>query len=238
MNKITREQIELLVELQQKEAEAAKVQSELDGLPVKIVQIASGLKKFEETINMKKESLAELKKVYRSYDVEIQSNQARISKREEQLRSVTTNKEYQAILKEIEEIKKASSRIEDETIECLDKIDAAETEVTEKEQEYQVEETEVNAQKSVLEADADSERRSLNDLLAQRNEVSAKIDSELIKQYELIKSHARGLAIVQVKDCICQGCNMNIPPQMYNELHRANELRICPHCHRMLYVIQ
>ncbi|MBC2715696.1 MAG: hypothetical protein HF978_10340 [Desulfobacteraceae bacterium] len=238
MNKITREQIELLIELQQKEAAVAKVQSELDGLPARIEQIVSGLKEFEAVINSKKEGLSELKKVYRSYDAEIQTNQGRITKREEQLRSVTTNKEYQAILKEVEEIKKASSRIEDETIECLDKIDAAENEVKEKEKEYLAEETEVNQQKAVFEADADSERRSLNELLSERDKISGKIAPELIKQYEFIKSYARGIAIVQVKESICMGCNMNIPPQMYNELHRENELKTCPHCHRMLYVIQ
>jgi predicted nucleic acid-binding Zn-ribbon protein len=238
MNKITRDQIELLIELQQKEIDAAKIQSEVDELPAKIVKIVSGLQEFENAINIKKESLSELKKVYRSYDTEIQANQARISKREEQLRAVTTNKEYQAILKEIEEIKKANSRIEDETIECLDKIDAAEAEVKEKEETYLVEEAEVNLQKAVFESEAESEHRTLDELLAQRDEVSAKIDSELIKQYELIKSHTRGIAISQVIDCICQGCNMNIPPQMYNELHRENEMKTCPHCHRMLYVIQ
>ena len=238
MTKITRDQIELLIELQEKEADAARAQSGLDELPVKIEQIVSGLKEFEDAINSKKESLAELKKVYRTYDVEIQANSARIAKREEQLRSVTTNKEYQAILKEIEEIKKADSRIEDDTIACLDKIDTAETEVLEKEKEFLAEEIEVNQQKAVFESDADSERRSLDELLVKRDEVAAKVDPELIKQYEFIKSYARDVAIVQVKDSICMGCNMNIPPQMYNELHRENELRTCPHCHRMLYVIQ
>lgn len=238
MTKITRDQIELLIELQEKEADASRAQSGLDELPVKIEQIVSGLKEFEDAINSKKESLAELKKVYRSYDVEIQANSARIAKREEQLRSVTTNKEYQAILKEIEEIKKADSRIEDDTLACLEKIDTAETEVQEKEEEFLAEEIEVKQQKAVFESDADSERRSLDELLAKRDEVAAKIDSELIKQYEFIKSYARDVAIVQVKDSICMGCNMNIPPQMYNELHRENELRTCPHCHRMLYVIQ
>ena len=238
MTKITRDQIELLIELQEKEADAARAQSGLDELPVKIEQIVSGLKEFEDAINSKKESLAELKKVYRNYDVEIQANSARIAKREEQLRSVTTNKEYQAILKEIEEIKKADSRIEDDTLACLEKIDTVETEVREKEEEFLAEEIEVNQQKAVFESDADSERRSLDELLAKRDEVAAKVDPELIKQYEFIKSYARDVAIVQVKDCICMGCNMNIPPQMYNELHRENELRTCPHCHRMLYVIQ
>jgi uncharacterized protein len=238
MNKITRDQIELLIELQGKEADAASIQSGLDELPEKIAQIASGLKEFENSIALKKESLSELKKVYRSNDTEVEANSARIKKREEQLRSVTTNKEYQAILKEIEEIKKANSRIEDQTLACLDDIDDAEKEVKEKEEEFLAEEAEVNEQKAVFESDADSERRSLDALLAQRDDVAAKIDPELIKQYELIKSYARGLAIVQVKDCICMGCNMNIPPQMYNELHRENEMKTCPHCHRMLYVIQ
>lgn len=238
MNKITRDQIELLIELQGKEADAARVQSGLDKVPAEIEQIVSGLKEFEDAINSKKENLAELKKVYRSYDTEIQANSARIAKREEQLRSVTTNKEYQAILKEIEEIKKADSRIEDDTIACLEKIDSAEKEVREKEQAFLDEEINVNQQKAVFETDADSKRRSLDVLLAKRDEVAAKIDPELIKQYEFIKSYARDVAIVQVKECICQGCNMNIPPQMYNELHRENELRTCPHCHRMLYVIK
>jgi hypothetical protein len=238
MNKITRDQIELLIELQEKEAKAARVQSGLDELPAKIEQIASGLKAFEDAINIKKESLADLKKEYRSYDAEIKANSARIAKREEQLRSVTTNKEYQAILKEIEEIKKADSRMENDTIACLEKIDTAETEVQEKEKEFLDLENAVNQQKAVFEADADSERRSLDELLAKRDELAAKIDPELIKQYDFIKSYARNIAIVRVKDCICLGCNMNIPPQMYNELHREGELRTCPHCHRMLYVIQ
>jgi len=238
MNKVTREQIELLIELQQKETAAAKVQHALNQLPAKMAEVESGLKVIEEAINSKKEKLDELKKAYRSYDAEIQVNQGRIKKREEQLRSVTTNKEYQAILKEISEIKKASSRIEDETLACLDQIDAAESEVKENEDARLAEEKEVNEQKSVFEADAETERRSLDELLAERDGISEKIDPELLKHYEMIKSQCRGIAIVQVKNAICLGCNMNIPPQMYNELHRENEMHTCPHCHRMLYVIQ
>ena len=139
MDIITRDQIELLIELQQKESVVAKVKHELDQLPAKIAEIESGLKEFEEAINIQKENLAELKKVYRSYDAEIQTNQERVKKREEQLRSVKTNKEYQAILKEISDIKKASSRIEDETIACLDKMDASEKEIQEKEEAYRAE---------------------------------------------------------------------------------------------------
>ena len=71
MDKIAREQIELLIELQEKESIAAKMQRELDLLPGKIAEIESGLKEFEEAINTRKENLAELKKLYKTYDAEI-----------------------------------------------------------------------------------------------------------------------------------------------------------------------
>ncbi len=237
MKQITRDQIELLIELQKKEIEAETIQYELDKQPAKMAQITSVLKKFEEEIEKQTAALEDLKKGYRSFDDIIADNQARIKKREEQLRAVTTNKEYQAILKEIADIKKINSRIEDETIECLDKIDAAEKAVKEHEKNYAVEEENINQQKTALEIEADGQEKLLEGLLSEKDAISEKIDPELMKQYDFIKSQARGIAIVEVKEAVCQGCNMNIPPQMYNELHRENELRICPHCHRMLYVL-
>jgi predicted nucleic acid-binding Zn-ribbon protein len=238
MTKISKEQIALLVELQVKETAAAKIQSALDALPVKIAEIAAVLKTFEAAVEAQKEQLAELKKLYRSYDTDIRSNQERVKKREEQLRACTTNKEYQAILKEIDEIKKASSRIDDDTIACLEKIDAAENGIKEKEAEYASESEDITRQTAELEAEANVKRQSLDEILSVRQSLIEKIVPALFKDYEFTKSQARGVAIAEVKECICSGCHMNIPPQMYNELHRGDELRICPHCHRMLYVIQ
>lgn len=236
-DKISREQIELLIALQEKERAAVKVQAVLDELPGRMEEVETVLKEIEAAINEKKEHLAELKKVYRTHDAEIQTNQGRIQKREEQLRSVKTNKEYQAILKEIAEIKKASSRMEDETLTCMDQMDAVEKEIREQEEVLAAEVEEVARQKRLIEADADTERRSLDELVADQTVIAQKIDPQLIDQYEMIKSHSRGIAIVQVKESVCMGCHMNIPPQMYNELHRENEIKICPHCHRLLYVI-
>lgn len=238
MKKIPKEQIALLVELQAKESAAAKIQAALDALPERISDIAAVLNQFEAAIEAQKEALATLKKTYRAFDADIRANQERVKKREFQLHSATTNKEYQALLKEIEEIRKASAGIEDETIACLEKIDLAENEVKAKEAEYASEAQDVAAQTAVLEADADVRRRDLAELLAVRDSLVEKIDPVILKDYEFIKTKARGIGIVEVKECICSGCHMNIPPQMYNELHRGDELKICPHCHRMLYVIQ
>ncbi|UCD32982.1 MAG: hypothetical protein JSV38_03655, partial [Desulfobacterales bacterium] len=66
--------------------------------------------------------------------------------------------------------------------------------------------------------------------------VSGKIDSGLLKTYDLIKERNKGrLAVVPVKDAVCHGCNVNLPPQLYNELYRGDTLKFCPNCQRIIY---
>ncbi len=237
-NKIPREQIERLIELQQKEQAAVKMELELSEVPKKLAELDTGVNQMVSVITEKKESLEILKKDYRARDADIQTSQSRIKKREEQLRTVTTNKEYQAILKEISDIKKASARMEDETLACLDQIDAVEKELQDAEAALAVEKAEADEQKKVISAEADAEHGNLDVLIGETRELVSQIDPALVRHYEDIKAHSRGIAIVEVRESICLGCHMNIPPQIYNELHRENEIKVCPHCHRILYVIQ
>lgn len=237
MEKVSREQIELLVELQEIEIEASKIDAGLKKFPAKLREMDAGLKDFESAIDLGKDALAELKKAYRSYEGEMQTHQSRIKKREEQLRSVKTNKEYQAILKEIDEIRTIISRIEDQTIECLDKLETADKDTQLKLNDYEIEKENINANKTTLEQQATEDNQRLQQLISQRDRLSASISPDLLRKYQFVKSISGGTAIVEVKNAVCFGCNMNIPPQMYNELHRGNELKNCPHCHRMLYVI-
>jgi uncharacterized protein len=237
MEKVSRDQIELLAELQEKEIEAAKIEFVLKKLPAKIEEMTLGLKKFETAIESQKEAMSNLKKKYRSLEMDAQSHQSRIKKREEQLRAIKTNKEYQAILMEMEEIKQVISRIEDESLVCLDKMDESEQEVLAKENEYINEKESIDASKAELELESEADKKKLAEILSERDRLSSMIEPQLLSHYQFIKSIAGGLAIVEVRNAVCLGCNMNIPHQMYNELHRGDELRNCPHCQRLLYVI-
>ncbi len=237
MEKVSRDQIELLAELQEKELQAARIESSLKKLPAKLEEMDFSLKEFESALEVQKETVAVFKKKYRAYEMDIQTHQSRIKKRDEQLRGVKTNKEYQAILMEISEIKQMISKIEDETLVCLDQMDAAENEFQAALKEYHAEKKRIQEEKSLLEQEAEAEKRKLSEILSERDRLAQQVEPQLFSRYQFIKSIAGGLAIVEARNSVCLGCNMNIPPQMYNELHRGNELRYCPHCQRMLYVI-
>ena len=58
--------------------------------------------------------------------------------------------------------------------------------------------------------------------------------SDVLKKYSAIRMR-RGLALVPVKNGTCQGCNMNIPPQLFNTLQRGNSIEVCGNCNRIIY---
>ena len=61
------------------------------------------------------------------------------------------------------------------------------------------------------------------------------LPGDLVRRYETIREKRNGIAVISVWKEVCNGCHMNIPPQMYIELQRSQELRTCPNCHRIIY---
>lgn len=233
-----KEQIELLIDLQAKEIEANQIKAELERIPARLEEMQAGFAQIQNRLEEKKALMEAWKKTYRAHEADIQTNQSRIQKRESQLRSVKTNQEYRAILKEIGDIKTASSGIEDSMLQCLDDMEAAEKDMAELNSEHQQAQAEISEKQKELEDYADDRRKAYDRLMAEREEIVKHINSDMLKKYNFVKNQIGGMkAIVAAKDAICMGCHMNIPPQLYNELHRGDELKFCPHCHRILYVL-
>jgi predicted nucleic acid-binding Zn-ribbon protein len=231
-----KEQIKVLVKLQHLDAESIRIKSTLNDVSKKLKHLDSSLEEIEETIKDKESVLDELKKQYRDYESDVKLNLAKINKSQEKLRSVKTNKEYQSLLKEIEDVKSKNSLIEDKMIECLDRIDEAEKIIATKKDEYLQFSGRIKSEKQSIEHEAEIDKKKLDELDMDRKNVSGLIDSQLFKKYIVIKEQQEGLAVVPVKDAVCHGCNVNLPPQLYNELFRYDSLKFCPNCHRIIYL--
>jgi uncharacterized protein len=231
-----KEQIKVLVKLQHLDAESIRIKSTLNDVSKKLKHLDSGLEEIEQTIKDQESVLDGLKKQYRDYESDVKLNLAKINKSQEKLRSVKTNKEYQLLLKEIEDVKSKNSSIEDKMIECLDRIDEAEEIIAIKKDEYLQFSDRIKSEKQSIEHDAEIDKKKLDELDMDRKNVSGLIDAQLFKKYLVIKEQQEGLAVVPVKDAVCHGCNVNLPPQLYNELFRYDSLKFCPNCHRIIYL--
>ncbi len=236
MQPFQREQLEILVKLQEIETESYNIKSMLSAVKDKLEKLDVGLKNFKETIEDEEDHLNELNRRDRTYESDVQLSLSKIKKSEEKLRSVKTNKEYQMSLKEIEDLKTINSQIEDQMLECLDQIEASENLVASKKKEYLRFSDQTNHEKEKIGMEITKGKKTLMRLDKERVVISKNLEPEFLKKFQMIKEQqVTGIAVVPVKDAVCLGCNMNIPPQMYNELQRCDSLKLCPYCQRIIY---
>ncbi|KPK98965.1 MAG: hypothetical protein AMJ95_01530 [Omnitrophica WOR_2 bacterium SM23_72] len=228
-------QISNLIKLQTIDSEIYALEHEKEAKPQE-------LKALEEAFEQKKQSLAaleknllDLQKQRKDKELELASKEEEVKKLQTQLYSLKTNKEYQAMMQQIEGIKADASVIEDKILSLLDQADKAKNEVEKERQKLKEEEKVFLDQKKKAEDRIREIDDRLAQLQAQRKQVTPNIAEKILAQYERILKNRDGLAIVSVKNNSCQGCNMLVPPQVINLIKMYERVITCEVCNRILY---
>lgn len=229
------EQIQRLVEIQGVEGEIEQAGREIAAMGQTALALDQELAEREAQLMADEKVLDDLKKTYRQLESESVVNSQMVIKSNEKLPRVKTNKEYQSILKEIEDIQKKNSAIEDRMIAQLDRIESVEAAIRKKQVQLAAFIDACRNKKETLAANVSKQRQKVEQLVERRVRISAKADPKIVVLLEEVKKKVRGSAVVAVQQAICMGCHMNIPAQLFNELQRFDELRFCPHCHRIIY---
>jgi uncharacterized protein len=230
-----KEQLETLVALQHAEIEIKRIEQELAGIDDRIETLTAEVKAYEDRLAEFHSNLDGLKKQYRSDENEVKTIDSQITKSKEKLRAVKTNKEYQSILKEIDDLKHKSSDIEDRMIEHLERVEDADTELANRQTELADVKTEVATKQEEIRQVAEGHRQTLAGLEQERDNIWRSVEPKLQALYVKVKQQGHGIAVAAIIDAVCQVCRMNIPRQQYNELLRLDTMRMCPNCQRIIY---
>jgi predicted nucleic acid-binding Zn-ribbon protein len=236
MPEVNKQQIAALAELQQIELEMSEIREKLGSVNQRFEELDGKQLNLKQIIDQQESTIKEMNRQYRAYESDAQANLDRIRKSEAKLSSVKTNKEYQSSLKEIDDLKEKNSHLEDEMIAFLERLEEADETLKAKISAYSALKTEVQAQKEAIQLEAQEQSLQLEKLEAEWKVLSKVIDAELLVTFNRIKTNQTNkIGIVAVIDAVCQGCHMNIPPQLYNELQRGDKLQRCPICERIIY---
>jgi predicted nucleic acid-binding Zn-ribbon protein len=144
-------------------------------------------------------------------------------------------KELQALQREIEQIRQANSEMEEEIIKMMEELEAIKATVKAKDDELAKLKEQWEQRQEVLSAQISGIDQKMTEACSRRQSIASQINGDLISRYELIFARRGGTAVVEVTGGICQGCYMNIPPQLWNEIIRSDKMIVCPSCQRILY---
>jgi predicted nucleic acid-binding Zn-ribbon protein len=230
-----KQELENLLEFQKVETEIARLNDTLKTFPDRIDALDAKQTSFEEAFEKDSAAMDVLKKKYRSLESDVHANESRIAKSQYKLGAVKTNKEYQAMLLEMEEIKEMNSGIEDEMIFCLEEMESFENELSQKKRVLKQLQAEMASEKSEIRREAEEKTKQLEEAERLHTRLIEEVDRALMADYLRVKRLVKFLAVVPVLQAVCQGCHRKIPPQMFIELQRSEQLKFCPHCDRLIF---
>lgn len=230
-----KEQISFLITLQKVDSEIERIKKRKKALPEEKTALADTLKTFEDAVKERREQLDNLNKTHREKEEQLKKGTEHVRKTRSKLLEVKTNKEYEATLKEIDSINMKNSHIEDEIIYILDEIENTGNDLRIKENELADYRKTYDKETEKIEIEFDSIDSVLDGMMDNYNDIRGKINPTALKKYDVLKEKRNGYAVASVWKEVCDGCHMNIPPQLYNELRNPEKLILCPNCNRIIY---
>jgi len=230
-----KEAIKNLMDLQAIDLEVQKIDLKMADSHGELLTTKKAIEQGYESIADYKEQFALGEKRRRELEATITDEAERIKDRQTKLMSIQTNREYQSILKEIEDTKLANQQREEELTLLLEQSELIEKKIEEiskrcAEQELQLENDSKRVAQEAAKLETDKQK-----ITKTREAQAKKVDPKYLNRYEMLRVNRNGLAVTGVTKGVCRGCNMNIPPQMFNLLLREQELLTCPTCNRMMY---
>ena len=230
-----REQLGLLWELQNIDLGLKSIKEEKDRYPKEMKKLDEKQRVEKERIQKEKEKIESLEKTRRQKEGQLALEQEKIKRVEGKMFEVKTNKEYQALLSEIDSVKEANSRMEEEILQVMDEIDELKKDLSKREKDVGVILEKIEIDRKKLQEKMACDEKIWKEQTERREVLSKQIESKLVKLYNTLKEKREGVGVVSVKHETCQGCFVNVPPQMFIEVQKNNVLVRCPHCNRILY---
>ncbi len=225
----------MLIKIQECDSQLVKLSGKKKLLPQSIEKLDREFNLFEESIKKNKVSYDEIKARRTENENKIKKINESIVKTKERMLEVKNNKEYQAMLKEIETTESSRNQIESEIITLLEELDKLAVMVKKDEEILQQRRQQYEQDKKALEDDLNAVDSDVVGWEQKRVALQQNISADLMARYERIKKRNKGIGVTSVWKAVCDGCHMNIPPQLYNEVQRSEELFSCPNCNRIIY---
>jgi uncharacterized protein len=227
-------ELQALIALQEHDSRLARLEAEASRLPQRIEAIRASVAEARSAVEAIKSKVDTTRKSLRTKEKDLEVVAAKRSKADAHLWEVKTNREYSAVLVEIEDIKQEKARVEEEMLALMEmqerlaiEVRDAEARLKAREEQGSHDEASVRQQLSAVEAELAGVRGA-------RVALASEIPAATLADYERILKARGGLAIVPVTTGVCGGCRVSIRPQALQELRGATLMR-CESCGRYLY---
>ena len=229
-----RDQFRLLFALQQMDDRLRTLALEKQHLPQRLQVYEAACTAARQQLVQQQAAIEQSERQQRAYERELASHQEALRKTQSKVYEVKTNKEYSAILAEIDAGKQRLEALEDQLLTLMEATDQQRQAYRVQEQQEQATLQELTVQTRHIDQEQETLRRAMVAAQEQRQQTVASIDAKLYEQYQKVAAQHGGRVIAQLQEGVCSGCHLKLPPQLISEIRLQTQLFTCPHCRLIL----
>ncbi len=229
-----KDQLLLLLRLQSIDSRVKELQGTIDELPRQLASDREALAKLEALIEAEKARFTETDSWRKEQERLIEVEEEALRKAKLKLQAAKGPKDYAAANREIDNKRRSKSERESEVLKVMEALEKFRADIERHEAEVGKLREHVSGEETRIAKRIEELKREAGERAQGREEVAGALEANVLKRYEYV-SKRRMVALASVKNGVCQGCHMAIPPQLNNELARHDSVHTCPRCQRIIY---
>lgn len=231
---MVKNKLKLLYSLQQIDIELQEIHELKGDLPDIVASLQGRVDEMKARMAELNEVIKDSKVIRERADGEILDLAAKVEKYKGQQLTVKSNRQYDALTREIELAEQRSTQYLKGMEDAENRLTTAKGDLDSlKEQLEGLTEELKDRQKELKEVNKEHEKSELK-LHHEREKILVRLKQDDIERYERVKKAKGGVAVVLVKRGACGGCYSRVPPQRILELRQDTHLHVCEHCGRIL----
>ena len=227
--------LDRLIRLQRAETDLRRMEAELAEAPRQRADLDASLAAERSRLETARGELSAGQKARRQHEADLQDLEAKRSRLKGQLMEVKTNKEYTAMLHEIEGVEREIRGREDLILAEMERAEGLAVDIKREEETFKRAEEQHRAQVRTLDERSQGLQEQVRRLTAERDAIAATVPPVALELFHRVARLRGGVAVAQVQDAICQVCRVKLRLQLYADLKRNEEIVQCPACNRILY---
>ncbi len=231
-----RADIRVLSGLQELDNVIQKLETQKNTIPAGITELRQKISKDESELEGIEKEMDSLRKERRHKERGLDEKIETLNKYRAQKTQVKTNEAYSALLNEIEGVESDKSEIEEGILTFMERLEELSGLMGVKKGELTKYGEELASMEEENRKRIEQMEKELSKYVDERNSKASRVDADLLSRYEKLRKAKDGLAFVSVRGHTCQGCFMEIPPQVVSELMKGDRIMTCERCSRLLYL--
>lgn len=228
------EDLRLLKELQDLDYWIGELERSKEFLPGMMRDLEQEIERVANDFKQKKERLSQAQVELKDLELRVNENKEQIKKFQDQMLTIKTNKEYDALVAQIEAAKAQVAADEERSLELMNEIEELRAEV--EELEGRQDEIAANHKERLdeLQKQLDSVQDKVDKKEAHRDHLKAKVPKQAMSIYERVRRGKGADVVVRLKRGACGGCYKSQPPQKIQMIKKGETIQTCASCGRIL----